>query len=106
MKFKFLNRFKHKEVEYIDGMKKDQANIFLAEADVLNNNKTLKLMFEKLRQNRGNFIALKACTLDEVFSARGGINDLYLLEEEIRKYADIKKDSTAKKELFDKFDII
>lgn len=105
MKFKFLNKFKTEDVRYLEGMDRIEAVDFLAGCENLSHNKYLKLMIKRLIQNEGDYLVKKA-PLNRVLSSRGGINSLYLLEEEIEKNAAAHRDVKKKQELFDKYDII
>jgi len=106
MKLKFLKKFKAKEVNYIDKMSKEKAGQFFSNCNSLLYNKTLKLIIEKLSQDQSTFATRQAGNWESVLIARGGINTLFLLEEEIEKYAACYKDEVKAKEVFDKFSII
>lgn len=105
MKLKFLNRFKIKDVIYLEGMSRAKANDFLAGCANLQNNKYLKLIIERLIQAQGDYLVKKA-PLERILPTRGGINSLFLLEEEIAKNALLFKDEHKKQEFFDKYDIV
>ena len=106
MKLKFLDRFKSKEVNFIEGMSKEEVDRFFAQCNSAINNKALKLIIKKLIQNQANFGVREAHKWEEVLMIRGGINMGFLIEEELEKYAVCYKDNVKAKEVFDKFNII
>lgn len=70
------------------------------------NTDNMKKVLRKLQSAQVDFLGKNATTLEQVTFARGTLNGLALVEEELERLTSIYKKLVAKKEVYDKHDLL
>uniref|UniRef100_A0A6M3KAD0 Uncharacterized protein n=1 Tax=viral metagenome TaxID=1070528 RepID=A0A6M3KAD0_9ZZZZ len=96
----------HKEGFTEDGLSENEKKEMFADADMLNNNKTLKKIANNLINSQGNFSMIEAETIGQVAFGRATINGIRLLMEEIDRLSNLHKEQLKQEEDFDTSEMI
>ena len=78
---------------------------FLRSINLANTDK-LKTVLRSLQQRQIDFLSKNAVTLEQVTFARGTLNGLSLVEEELNRLSTMFSKLVAKKEAYDKHDLL